>query len=159
MIKIYIIMGVSGSGKSTIAKLLSIKTSIPFFDGDAFHPQKNIDKMSHGIPLNDQDREPWLKTLNLKLQQCKQTTGAILACSALKESYRKVVAANLDVSWIFLRGDMAMIRERLHQRSQHFMDNSLLESQFDCLEEPTYGTKISIANTPEAIVQEILTRQ
>lgn len=152
-------MGVSGSGKSTIAKLLSVKTRIPFFDGDAFHPQKNIDKMSRGIPLSDQDREPWLKTLNLKLKQCNKAKGAILACSALKESYRTMVAADLDVRWVFLSGAMAMIQERLRQRNQHFMDNSLLQSQFDCLEEPSYGTKISIANTPEAIVEEILIAQ
>ncbi len=152
-------MGVSGSGKSTIAKLLSKKTGIPFFDGDAFHPQKNIDKMSHGIPLNDEDREPWLKTMNLKLKQCNKAKGAILACSALKESYREILSAEIDVQWIFLKGDMKMIRKRLLQRSAHFMSASLLQSQFDCLEEPAYATKLNIANTPEAIVQEILTRQ
>ena len=159
MSKIFIIMGVSGSGKSTIAKLLSVKTGIPFFDGDAFHPQKNIDKMSHGIPLNDEDREPWLETLNLKLKQCKKTKGAILACSALKESYREILSAEIDVRWIFLKGDIELIGKRLLQRSAHFMSASLLQSQFDCLEEPKYGTKISIANTPEAMVQEILTTQ
>lgn len=159
MSSVYIIMGVSGSGKSTIAKLLSKKTSIPFFDGDAFHPQKNIDKMTQGVPLNDEDRQPWLEALNLKLNEFKKGKGAILACSALKESYREIVGANCNVIWIFLSGTIEMVEERLNKRSQHFMNTSLLQSQFDCLEEPVYGTKISIANTPEAIVQQILTTE
>ena len=159
MSKIFIIMGVSGSGKSTIAKLLSVKTGIPFFDGDAFHPQKNIDKMTQGIPLNDADRQPWLKTLNLKLNECKKGKGAVLACSALKESYREMIGANIDVRWIFLNGSIEMIGERLLKRGQHFMNTSLLQSQFDCLEEPVYGTKISITHTPEIIVEQILTTQ
>ena len=152
-------MGVSGSGKSTIAKLLSKKSGIPFFDGDAFHPKKNIDKMTLGLPLNDADRQPWLEALNQKLKDWRSAQGAILVCSALKESYREILASDIDVQWIFLNGDIEMIRKRLVQRSAHFMSTSLLESQFDCLEEPQYGRKMSIANTPENIVQEILTTQ
>ena len=152
----YIIMGVSGCGKSTIAQKLSEKTGIPFVDADDFHPTKNIEKMSEGIPLNDEDRLPWLQNLNVFLQKESTKKGAILACSALKESYRKILSLNISVTWIYLKGDFNTIYSRLNNRKNHFMDSDLLQSQFDTLEEPTYGTHISIDQTPETIVQSIL---
>ena len=152
----YIIMGVSGCGKSTIAQKLSEKTGIPFVDADDFHPTQNIEKMSQGIPLNDEDRLPWLENLNAFLQKESTNNGAILACSALKESYRKILSSNISVAWIYLKGDFNTIYSRLKQRKNHFMDSNLLQSQFDTLEEPTYGTHISIDQTPETIVQSIL---
>lgn len=152
----YIIMGVSGCGKSTIAQKLSEKTRIPFVDADDFHPTGNIEKMSKGIPLNDEDRLPWLKNLNSFLQKEATNKGTILACSALKESYRRILSKNISVTWIYLKGDFNTIYNRLNKREDHFMDSSLLQSQFDTLEEPTYGTHISIDQNPETIVQSIL---
>ncbi len=149
-------MGVSGCGKTTIAKLLSLKTGIPFFDGDDFHPQENIDKMTQGIALQDVDRKPWLEHLNEKLKHWGKQKGAILACSALKENYRKILRTNVRIHWVFLEGDFDVIKNRMLHRNQHFMHTSLLQSQFDCLEVPAYGIKISIDQCPKNMVNEIL---
>jgi len=152
----YIIMGVSGCGKSTIAQKLSEKIGIPFVDADDFHPAQNIEKMSKGIPLNDEDRLPWLQNLNNFLLKESQQKGSILACSALKESYRKILSENISVFWVYLKGNFNTIFTRLNNREHHFMDSNLLQSQFDTLEEPSYGMHISIDQTPEIIVQSIL---
>jgi 6-phosphogluconate dehydrogenase len=152
----YIIMGVSGCGKTTIAQKLSEKTGIPFVDADDFHPAENIEKMSKGIPLTDEDRNPWLQQLNTFLQKKSRLNGVILACSALKERYRVMLSKNVSVNWIYLQGDFETISSRLKNRSNHFMDSDLLQSQFDTLEEPAYGTHISIEQHPETIVQSIL---
>lgn len=151
----YIIMGVSGCGKSTIAQKLSEKTGIPFVDADDFHPAENIDKMSNGIPLTDKDRKPWLQQLNTFLQKESRSKGVILACSALKESYRVMLSKNVSVNWIYLKGDFETISSRLKNRPNHFMNYDLLQSQFDTLEEPAYGSHISIDQPPESIVYSI----
>ena len=150
-------MGVSGCGKTTIAKLLSKKMDIPYFDADDFHPQQNIKKMIKGIGLDDHDRKPWLKSLNGRLKEWQKNKGAIVACSALKEKYRKTLTSGLDIQWIFLEGSIQLIKNRLDHRKGHFMNAGLLQSQFDCLEVPNYGTKICIDNSPENIVNELLT--
>lgn len=151
---IIVIMGVSGSGKSTIAKRLSADLDIPFFDADDFHPKSNIRKMSEGGALNDMDRQPWLNTLHHLLVEQSESKGAILACSALKESYRSTLSNHLDITWVYLKGDVDLILARMKAR-KHFMPESLLTSQFEDLEEPDYGITITIDEEPHQIIQTI----
>lgn len=151
-------MGVSGSGKSTIGKLLSTRLNIPFFDGDDYHPQSNIDKMKKGIPLSDNDRQGWLITLNhLAIKQVSKSS-CIIVCSALKASYRGILSAHLQnqVQWIYLSGGFNLIFSRIKKREQHFMSSDLLQSQFDTLELPKHALTIDIGLTPEAIVEKII---
>jgi len=154
---IYILMGVSGCGKTTIGELLASHLQLPFFDGDHFHLESNIKKMSCGIPLNDEDRLPWLNTLSENLAKWDLTGGAVLACSALRERYRELLAAaRVPVTWIFLDGKMEVIKQRLALRKGHYMPPTLLESQYNVLERPSYGIHVDISSTPDLIVQEIL---
>lgn len=150
-------MGVSGTGKSTIGKLLSQKLGIPFFDGDDFHPESNVKKMSAGIPLNDDDREGWLIQLN-QLAQSHTSTGAVIACSALKKSYRDMLHTNMEdrLGFVFLEGSFELIKSRLEQRKGHFMTSELLQSQFNTLEPPTDAIAVSIALPPEEMVSQIM---
>ncbi len=152
-------MGVSGCGKTTVGKLLSSTTGIPFVDADAFHPDENVQKMTNGIALTDVDRAPWLQNLNEELKRKSQENGAVLACSALKESYREILSKDLgNLQWIYLKGDFELIQTRMQQRQQHFMNVNLLQSQFDTLEEPTYGIQLSIDHSPTNIVTQILNK-
>ncbi|PTX61079.1 gluconokinase [Kordia periserrulae] len=149
-------MGVSGCGKTTVGKLLSQALTIPFIDADAFHPKENIQKMTNGIALTDTDRKPWLEDINQELIQQSRQKGVVLACSALKESYRKILSKDIQhIEWIYLKGDFKTIQQRMQQR-EHFMNVDLLQSQFDTLEAPTYGMHISIEKSPENILTEIL---
>lgn len=154
---LYVIMGVSGTGKTTIGKLLSGVLNIPFFDGDDFHPESNIAKMVSGKPLNDEDRHDWLVALN-QLLKSQMDTGAIIACSALKGVYRKTLKEGVssDLRFIFLQGSFKEVRSRLEQREDHFMPLELLQSQFDTLEEPKDAITVSIMETPDKIIQTIL---
>lgn len=149
-------MGVSGSGKTTIGKLLQQKTGIPFYDADDFHSQANKEKMKAGHPLTDEDRAGWLEKINsLALQQTK-LAGAIIACSALKEKYRRMLSNGLTKPvWIFLEGDYETIAGRMKNRTQHFMPESLLQSQFESLEIPLDALQISIEKAPAEIVEMI----
>ncbi len=154
---IIIIMGVSGSGKSTIAKLLAKKTGLHYYDADDFHPQSNIYKMKNGEALNDIDRKPWLLILAEKLQTWEHQKGAILACSALKESYRELLSSQSEkIKWVYLKGSFETIKNRIESRTGHFMNSKLLQSQFDTLEPPTYGIHIAIDQTPQQITTQIL---
>lgn len=154
---IYYIMGVSGCGKSTVGKLLAQELNIEFFDGDDFHPESNVKKMASGKALDDQDREGWLKTLNLVAQQHRKV-GAVIACSALKQSYRDLLQKDLhkETLFVFLKGSFDEILARVQDRKDHFMPTDLLQSQFDALEDPTDAFNISIQLSPEEIVSEIL---
>lgn len=154
---IIILMGVSGTGKSTIGHLLSDQLDIPFFDGDDFHPKANIDKMSNGIPLDDHDREGWLLRLNeLALEHKLQ--GAIIACSALKKAYRKLLKNKMEgqMAFIHLTGSFDLIKSRLEKRKSHYMTSALLQSQFDTLETPSSALEVSITSSPQEIVANIL---
>lgn len=151
-------MGVSGSGKSTVGNKLAKALDYPFFDGDDYHPQANIEKMSNGMPLNDTDREGWLQSLN-ELAQAHKKKGAVIVCSALKEKYRQQLQENLtgQCKFLYLKGSLEEISERLSKRENHFMPKDLLASQFDALEEPLDAINISIQKSPDAIVAEVLT--
>jgi gluconokinase len=149
-----IVMGVSGSGKSTVGRLLAARLGCEFLDGDDFHPPENVRKMAAGMPLADDDRWPWLKNLNGKLLAAPEV---VLACSALKASYRRVLAEDLaDCRFVHLRGDIELIRSRLAQRKHRYMPASLLESQFAALEPPAGAIEVDIVQAPERCVAEIL---
>lgn len=158
--QIIFIMGVSGSGKTTIGQLLAQELGLPFFDADDFHPMENVEKMKEGNPLNDEDRAPWLDNLNQLATEQLEQKGGIITCSALKEKYRIRLEDGLSESpkWIFLNGDFEMILKRMNQREGHYMPASLLQSQFDALEIPANAFEIDIALQPAAIVENILSR-
>lgn len=154
----YIIMGVSGTGKSTIGKLLSDRTGWTFYDADDFHPPANIDKMNRGIPLEDSDRICWLEELSqLIISSLNSKHQGILACSALKSRYRQILAdCHPEVVFVYLRGSYDCIQSRIQQRTGHFMNSTLLQSQFDTLEEPQDALVIDVSLTPEMIINQIL---
>ena len=150
-------MGVSGSGKSTIGKMLSEKTGIPFFDGDDFHPPSNIQKMASGQSLNDDDRQGWLKALNELARKEIQNNGAVIASSALKKSYRNILKKGLShCFFIFLQGSFETIKKRMEVRAGHFMPVDLLKSQFDALEFPDEALIVDILKGPDEIVKQIM---
>jgi len=154
-----IFMGVSGCGKTTIGKLTASHLNFPFYEGDQFHPPENIDKMSQGIPLTDQDRHAWLSALsNLIHTKLNANETGVLACSALKESYRKRLKVDDElVCFIYLKGDYDLILSRMKARNGHYMPPDLLKSQFDVLEEPADAITVNIiALSPEEIVSEVL---
>lgn len=152
---VYIIMGVSGVGKTTIGKQLARELAIPFYDADDFHPKSNKIKMSEGVALQDADRWPWLEQLQTEIQAWN-TTGAILACSALKESYRKILTRNNRVMFIHLDASYSGIKERLDARKNHFFNPALLRSQFDTLEVPNDAVIVNAVQSPDAIISEIM---
>jgi gluconokinase len=153
---IIILMGVSGSGKTTVGQLLANELGWDFFDADDFHSPENREKMSHGIPLTDEDRADWLQILqDILKKRVKGHCSCVLACSALKEKYRKVLFINKDVHFVYLRGTYRQIMERLANRQAHYMAPSLLASQFETLEEPEGSLNIDITIGPKEIVHII----
>lgn len=149
---IVVVMGVSGCGKSTVGALLAQRLGVAFLDADEFHPPENVAKMASGVPLTDEDRKPWLEYLNAELKRSKD---AVLACSALKESYRRILAQGTDCRFVHLRGSIELIRSRMTQRQHRYMPASLLESQFAALEPPAQAIEVDIAATPAACVEAI----
>lgn len=151
---IIIVMGVCGSGKSTIGSDLASKLDLPFFDADDFHPKANVNKMANGQPLDDTDRLPWLEILANKL---KDEQNTVLACSALKEKYREILQSKVDqVHWVYLQGEKELIAERMKSRGGHYMKGEMLDSQFATLEVPSYGHHISIDQEPEQVVRQLI---
>jgi gluconokinase len=159
---ILIVFGVSGAGKTTIGKLLAEGLGWRFYEADDFHPRANIEKMRSGLPLTDEDRWPWLKLLREQItRSLAAKENAVLACSALKRSYRECLRVSDDVKFVFLRGNYAQIEKQLRQRQGHFMNPGLLRSQFADLEEPEAGEDvltIELGRTPEELVSEIKTK-
>lgn len=158
--KVYYIMGVSGSGKTTIGKALGKRLNIPFYDSDRFHPESNIEKMSAGIPLNDADRQPWLQAIHNFVVKELLHGSLIIATSALKESYRNLLDNDLpldQVQWIFLYGSYELLFQRITDRKGHFMPESLLKSQFESLEIPHRNVRsVEVNKEPKVIVDEII---
>lgn len=155
---VIIVMGVSGSGKSLIGKQVAEEMKLPFHDADHFHPEANVDKMQHGIPLTDADRAPWLQSLAQHIQQWEKEGGAVLACSALKEKYRDELSMQYApfVQFVYLKGSREMILPRISTRSGHYFPAELLDSQLATLEEPEDAFTVSVEETPETIVQKIV---
>jgi gluconokinase len=140
---VIIVMGVSGSGKSTLGALLAERMGAPFLDADEYHPPENVAKMAAGMPLTDADRAPWLARLNGELRKKEK---AVLACSALKDAYRRALSQGLaDCRFVHLRGSIELIRARLQERRHRYMPASLLESQFATLEPPADAIDVDIA--------------
>jgi gluconokinase len=143
----FLVMGVSGSGKSTFGKALAQKLEWDFFDADDFHPPENIAKMQAGLPLDDSDRTPWLSALS-NLLSFTLTTGRhpVLACSALKESYRaKLLDGKPGIKLVYLRGSYDLIWSRMSNRAGHYMKPAMLQSQFDILEEPEHALVLDVS--------------
>ena len=147
---VIVLIGVSGAGKTTIGKLLAQDLDWPFYEGDHYHPRSNLVKMAQGIPLTDEDRWPWLDGLHRLIATIILSQNAVVACSALREEYRLRLQRNNDgVVFVYLRGDYHLIRHRLAERADHFMEADMLESQFHALEEPEGVITIDVA--PEAL--------
>jgi gluconokinase len=154
---IVIVMGVAGSGKTTIGRRLADALGWPYCEGDELHPPANLQKMAAGLPLTDADRLPWLLELRRRIEHFLEAgEDAVIACSALKASYREILAGGLEgVRFVHLTGSPALIRERLAHRTGHFMKAAMLDSQLAALEPPAGAVEVDVAGSPEAIVSEI----
>jgi len=155
---VLVLMGVSGTGKTTIGKVLAAMLGWDFVEGDDYHPISNVEKMRGGDPLTDEDRCPWLKALRQRIEEaCVQGDNIVLACSALKREYRQYLERHdLEcVYYVFLHGSEELIRRRLAERKGHFMAPNLLQSQFEALEVPEGTLQVDITPSPEEIAAEI----
>lgn len=156
---VIILMGVAGSGKTTVGRELAGELGWKFYDADDFHTRSNIEKMSRGIPLDDEDRAPWLERLRELIESCiARGENAVLACSALKESYRRMLLVGESVKLVYLKGDRRLLLERLGGRHGHFMKPEMLDSQLAALEEPERGLTVDVRATPEEIAAKIRER-
>ncbi|MBN1440439.1 MAG: gluconokinase [Anaerolineales bacterium] len=153
-----IVMGVAGSGKTTVGKALADRLGWDFFDADGFHPPDNVAKMASGIPLDDADRAPWLAALHDLLgRTLHEGRHPVLACSALKQKYREaLLAGNQGIRVVYLKGDYVLIHSRMCARSDHYMKPGMLRSQFEALEEPVDALVADIARPKEEVVAHIL---
>jgi gluconokinase len=160
-VAVLIVMGVSGSGKSTVGGLLASRLHWEFEDADWFHPASNVEKMHKGVPLTDDDRLPWLNAVAAWIDATRQSGGhGVIACSALKRRYRDILIGDRsDVRLVYLQGDEGLIARRIATRHEHFMPSSLLHSQFEALEEPGPAESpvvVSIEPTPREIVSNVM---
>jgi gluconokinase len=153
----FVIMGVSGCGKTSIGRALAFELGWDFFDADDFHPPANIEKMTNGIPLTDDDRAPWLNALHEMLSSnINNHRPCVLACSALKKNYRQILLGDLKgIQVIYLKGNYELILTRLQARADHYMKPALLKSQFDSLEEPQNALWVDASQPVDEIVKII----
>lgn len=153
-----IVMGVAGCGKTTVGEALAQHLGWQFYDADGFHPAENVAKMANGTPLTDSDRAPWLAALHALISaSLKENRPAVLACSALKESYRQeLLEGNEGVQIVYLKGSYELIWSRISQRKDHYMKPNMLKSQFETLEEPANAQTFDVSMPVEGIVQAIL---
>jgi len=153
---IVIVMGVVGSGKTTVGRLLAGQVGWGFADADDFHSAANVEKIRHGIALDDDDRRPWLESLRAAITQwIAEKRSFVLACSALKRTYRRELSVGAEVRFVYLKGTAELIAERLRSRHGHFAGEQILASQFADLEEPEGAVTVEIATLPQQIVAEI----
>ena len=156
---ILIVMGPTGVGKTTTGSMLARNLGWEFVDADIFHSPENVEKMKLGIPLDDVDRAPWIKMIRSKMEQwIADHRNVVLACSALKKSYREQLCSGPEVKLVYLKGTHEQIYKRLRSRTGHFADKQLLASQFAILEEPSDAVTVEVTRTPEEIVTEIRQR-
>lgn len=157
-LRIVLLMGVSGSGKTTIGKLLAERLGWHFYDADDFQPRDNLAKMAQGLPLNDRDRRPWLLAIHdLLAGLAAKSRQAVVACSALKQDYRDLLSAGITgLGYVYLKGDFALLEDRLRRRTGHFFKPGLLGTQFEILEEPADALTVNVDNPPDSIVERIL---
>ena len=156
-------MGVSGSGKSLIGAGLARALGVDFIEGDQYHSAENVERMSRGIPLTDDDRAQWLRSLAARIREAKETgSGVVISCSALKRSYRDILRADAtELRFVFLNGRRELIAQRLARRQGHYMPPSLLESQFAILEEPLPDEDAwvcDISDSPQDLVASLVAR-
>src|SRR5580658_3753013 len=150
---VLIVMGVVGAGKTTIGRLLAEQLGWEFADADDFHPRSNVEKIRHGIALQDEDRRPWLAALAEAIAHwIDQGRNVVLACSALKRAYRRELASGPQVKFVYLKGSADLIAERLRSRHGHFAGTQILPGQFADLEEPENAVTVDISKTPQGIV-------
>lgn len=150
-------MGVSGAGKTTIGRLLADRLAWRFVEGDDYHPERNIEKMKAGIPLDDEDRRPWLSKLSGVIRESiEDSDPIILACSALKRSYRQMIVVDESVRLVYLRVPEKVLLERLHSRKGHFMKENMLKSQLAALEEPDDAITVEATGSPQETVDTVL---
>ena len=157
MATIVVLMGVSGSGKTTVGRMLASAMDCAFLEGDSLHSAANVEKMSHGIPLTDADRGPWLAAIHSRLLDAyRRRQSLVVGCSALKRSYRTLLADGIPITWIYLKGSAALIRSRLQHRTGHYMKADMLASQVEALEEPSDALIVDVSQPPGTIVEQIL---
>lgn len=150
---IIILMGVSGSGKTTIGRLLAREIGWSFHEGDELHSEENISRMRRGVALTDEDRLPWLQALRKLIQGAlERGENAVIACSALKASYRRMLRVSDDVVFVYLKAEASLVQQRLQRRAGHFMSPDLLQSQFDVLEEPEDALPVEASMPPDEMV-------
>ena len=152
------LLGVAGSGKTTVGTMLADAIRCAFLEGDSLHSAANVEKMSHGIPLTAADRAPWLAAIHARmLDAFTRRQCLVVACSALEASYRRVLADGIPtLTWVYLKGPAALIRSRLERRTGHYMRANMLASQFETLEEPSDALIVDISQSPAAIVRQIV---
>jgi gluconokinase len=160
---LYVVMGITGSGKSTVGERLAKALGVDFVEGDDYHPPENVRRMAAGIPLTDNDRADWLRALAARLREANQSgAGIVVTCSALKRSYRDFLrAAAPEVQFVYLKGSRTLVAERVTGRRGHFMPVSLLDSQLDTLEEPEsdeHALTCDIKDSPQQIVDDLVAR-
>ncbi|HEU4345022.1 MAG TPA: gluconokinase [Candidatus Binatia bacterium] len=153
---IIVLIGVAGSGKTTVGRLLARRLGWTFYEGDDFHSPGNIAKMTRGQSLDDEDRKPWLRAIRDLINKIvERGENAVIACSALKQSYRRFLVASGEVVFVYLKAESPLVRERVKRRVGHFIHPALIESQFDALEEPDDALQVDASLSPVEIVRII----